>query len=144
MPCQKSSVHKMVIYVTYCSKSKDSSLRNKKVTVYPFQLYKGKKRIEPFMNACMSSMVNWAILSDKYGIWFPNEKHKWYDKSPNQVTQDELNELMEEFDTKLCMFDEIRFYHKGGRPLHKLYRGILENSRLNDRIKIVNSIKKIM
>ena len=57
--------------------------------------------IQRFMNGCKNKGVNWAIFSDKYGIWFSDDLHEWYDKNPNRVTEDEFNRLVREFDRSL-------------------------------------------
>ena len=37
--------------------------------------------------------VNWAIFSDKYGVWFSNGLHEWYEKNPNKITEEEFNQI---------------------------------------------------
>ncbi len=95
------------------------------------------------MNNCIAKGVDWAIFSDLYGIWFPNIKHKWYDKHPDTVTEKEYRRLLSDFDSRLKKYDEINFYHRGGRSLHKLYQRILDESGLRKRIRIINSVKGI-
>ncbi len=50
--------------------------------------------IQRFINESKNKGVNWAIFSDKYGIWFSEDLHEWYDKNPNKVTEDEFNQLL--------------------------------------------------
>jgi hypothetical protein len=68
--------------------------------------------------------VKWAIFSDKYGVWFSDNLHEWYEKDPNKVTEAEFNQLVNEFNKSLGQFDEIWFYHNPGR-FHKLYKKLL-------------------
>jgi hypothetical protein len=131
------------IYITYCSARKDDKYSANGRPVFPHQLYKGKGRIEPFMNKCMAKGVDWAIFSDKYSVWFPNIRHKWYDKHPDTVTEKEFKKLLSYFDSRLRKYNQIAFYHRGPRPLHGLYRRILKESGLKNRIKVINSVKMI-
>ena len=42
----------------------------------------------------MEGRVKWAIFSDYYGIWFADEKHQWYEKNPDTVTNEEYKKLL--------------------------------------------------
>jgi hypothetical protein len=64
-----------------------------------------------FIARCAAETVPWAIFSDLYGIWFPEERHVWYEKAPNAVTDAEFKGLLADFDAKLTAFDEIWFYY---------------------------------
>jgi hypothetical protein len=57
----------------------------------------------------------WAIFSDKYGVWFPREKHAWYKKDPDTVSEEEFEQLASNLAEKLADFSEIWFYHNPGR-----------------------------
>lgn len=114
----------MRIYLTHCCASKNERLRGTDTGVTPDILYTSS-RTQKFMNRCKEKRVNWAILSDKYGIWFPNEEHIWYEKHPKTVTATELDSLIGDFERKLEHYDEIYFYYHPGR-FHKLYRQLLE------------------
>ncbi|HZD36815.1 MAG TPA: hypothetical protein VE130_16540 [Nitrososphaeraceae archaeon] len=46
--------------------------------VTPDRLYTATPT-QRFMNECKNKGVNWAILSDKYGIWFSQDLHEWYE-----------------------------------------------------------------
>ncbi len=70
------------IYLTHCSARKDDTLKETGTGVTPDMLYKSAP-IRRFMKSCKSNRVNWAIFSDKYGIWFANDKHTWYEKDPD-------------------------------------------------------------
>jgi len=137
----------MRIYITYCSREKDDkddSLKNTGKDVTPDKLYANKHRIQPFMRTCINKKIDWAIFSDKYGVWFPKEKHEWYDKPPDCVTEEEFKNLLKDFDSKLQSFDEIWFYYKCYRRLHSLYKRLLQETSLKNRITEFHTIKNIV
>jgi len=41
----------------------------------------------------------------------PHEKHEWYDKHPDTVTDEEEENLVRNFEEKLSSYDEIWFYY---------------------------------
>ena len=133
----------MKIYITYCSGKKDDSLKGKGIEVTPDRLYLSKRRIQPFISACKSKGVNWAIFSDLYGIWFPEEKHAWYEKSPDEVSETEFKDLLSDFDEKLSEYEEICFYRPSPVMFHSLYKRLLKESKMNERIKIISSFSQI-
>lgn len=75
----------MIIYLTHCSAEKDNALRGTGMTTTPNRLYKAPG-IQAFMQHCSDKGVEWAILSDRYGVWLPTVKHEWYEKHPDTVT----------------------------------------------------------
>jgi len=129
------------IYLTHCSAKKDDSLRGSGKRVTPDKLYKSTP-IQRFMNECKRKGVEWAIFSDKYGIVFLNQEIEWYDKHPSKVTDEEFKELLKDFDQKLAAYYEIWFYHNPGR-FHPLYKRLLNESKLRDRIKLFTHLKEI-
>ena len=86
--------------------------------------------------------VNWAIFSDKYGVWHSTEKHKWYEKDPDKITDSEFKELVNNFDNSMRSFEEIWFYHNPGR-FHRLYRKLIETSSLKDKIRLFTHLQEI-
>jgi len=132
----------MRIYITHCSAKKDYSLKNSGVKVTPDKLYTATP-IQRFMRKCKKKNVNWTIFSDLYGIWFPNIKHKWYEKDPDTVTEQEFKNLVNDFDKKLQDYDEIWFYYNPGR-FHHLYKRLLQETKLKDRIKLFTHLRKIV
>jgi hypothetical protein len=70
-----------IIYLTHCSAKKNPSLRSVNKRVTPDNLYTATPT-QRFMERCIMSRVNWAIFSDKYGIWFSYERNAWYEKNP--------------------------------------------------------------
>jgi hypothetical protein len=78
------------------------------------------------MKTCIDNKVDWAIFSDKYGIWSKNDRRRWYEKPPDSVTNNEFNKLVIDFETKLENYDEIWFYYNPGR-FHKVYRKLLNS-----------------
>jgi hypothetical protein len=75
------------------------------------------------MKQCIERDVVWAIFSDEFDIVFPNWEIPWYDKSPDNVTEDEYPELLNNFMAKLSRYDEIWFYHNPGR-FHPRLKGL--------------------
>jgi hypothetical protein len=122
----------MRIYITHCSAKKDDSLQNIGRRVTPDKLYKATPT-QCFMNKCKEKNVNWVIFSDLYGVWFPNVEHEWYEKDPDTITEQEFNNLVEDFDQQLQNYDEIWFYYNPGR-FHPLYERLLQKTKLKARI----------
>jgi hypothetical protein len=117
-------------------------------------LKRNLKKVEPivlytatptqrFMQKCKTTGVNWAIFSDKYGIWKFTEKHSWYEKNPNKVSNEEFETLIKNFDESLKNYDEIWFYYNPGR-FHPLYKKLIKTSSLKNRIKLFTHIKEIV
>jgi len=129
------------IYLTHCSKKKDDSLKGTDKKVTPDRLYTATP-IQRFIKRCKEKGVEWAIFSDKYGVVFPDQKIEWYDKPPNKVTEQEFRRLLNDFDQKLAPYDEIWFYHNPGR-FHPLYRRLLTETKLRDRIRLFTHLKDI-
>lgn len=115
-----------IIYVTHCTSIKNKSLEQTSKKVYPYELYTGEK-IGRFMNRCKVQRVNWAIFSDKYGVWLKNEKHPYYEKHPSTVTPEEFERLVDSSEKKLRRFDVVYFYgnHKS-HYFHSLYKKIIK------------------
>jgi len=131
----------MRIYVTYCSAKKDNSLKDAGEEVTPDKLYTST-RIQRFIKRCKEKNVQWAIFSDKYGVWFPYEKHKWYDKHPNTVSEEEFKRLVRDFEKKLRDYDEIYFYYNPGR-FHSLYKRLLKEVKVKNKVILFSHIDEI-
>ena len=131
----------MRIYVTHCSAKKDKTLKHSGKKVTPDRLYTAAP-LQRFMNRCNEKKVQWAIFSDKYGICFPHEKHGWYEKNPNTVSEQEFKILVRDFEEKLGNYDEIYFYHNPGR-FHSLYRRLLEQAKVTSRIILFSHLAEI-
>ena len=129
------------IYLTHCSKKKDDSLKGTDKKVTPDRLYTATP-IQRFIKRCKEKGVEWAIFSDKYGVVFPDQKIEWYDKPPSKVTEQEFRRLLNDFDQKLAPYDEIWFYHNPGR-FHSLYKRLLTETKLRDRIRLFTHLKDI-
>lgn len=98
----------------------------------PDKLYTST-RIQRFMRRCKDAGVEWAIFSDKYGVWFPHVRRRWYEKPPDEVTFAEFKKLVRDFDRALQDYDEIYFYHNPGR-FGTLYRCLLCQTKLKERV----------
>ena len=131
----------MRIYITHCTGIKDDSLMSSDKMVAPETLYVSALT-QRFMRRCKSTQVKWAIFSDQYGIWFPEVKHKWYEKHPDSVTDEEFAELLSGFDKNLEEFSEIWFYNHPSW-FHSLYQRIIRESTLNQRIRTFSHLKDI-
>lgn len=102
------------IYITHCSAKKNPIFKNTVSKATPDKLYAATP-IQRFINQCRNREVSWGIFSDKYGVWFPDIRHEWYEKNPDKVTEEEFNRLVDGFNKVLNQFDEIYFYHNPGR-----------------------------
>lgn len=129
------------IYLTHCSAKKNDSLKGTGRKVTPDKLYTATP-IQKFMNKCKEKGVKWAIFSDEHGVIFPNEEIEWYDKHPSKVTEQEFKKLLNDFDQKLAVYDEIWFYYNP-RRFHPLYRRLLSETKLKDRVRLFTHIEGI-
>lgn len=130
-----------VIYLTHCSAKKDTELKGTDEKVTPDQLYTATPT-QRFIDKCKEEGVDWAIFSDKHGVWFPDEEHGWYEKHPKAVTDQEFTALKENFDSRLRDYGTILFYHNPGR-FHRLYKQLLEEVELSDRVELFSHKSKI-
>jgi len=131
----------MRIYITHCSAKKDVSLKNTGDEATPDRLYTATP-IQRFISKCKEKEVQWAIFSDKYGVWFPYEKHKWYEKDPDTVSESEFRELLKNFQEKLDDYGEICFYHNPGR-FHPLYKRLVNEAKAKGRIIMFTHLSEI-
>jgi hypothetical protein len=118
-----------------------SITKETKEAVTPDLLYTAKPT-QRFMGRCKARGVRWAIFSDLYGVWFPEIRHKWYEKDPNRVRDVEFSGLLRDFDEHLGGYSEICFYHNPGR-FHPLYDRLLNQSVLKNRIKRITHLSEI-
>ena len=122
------------VFFTFCSAKKNDSLCDSGLAVSPDVLYTSR-RVRHFMARCKARKVPWAIFSDKYGVWFPQMKHTWYEMSPDEPLP-QFRHLLADFDEKMKDFDIIHFCPgAGGHRVHRLYRKLVRESRWNDRIR---------
>lgn len=61
------------LYVTYCCPPKNPGLNT------PDKMYVNPRRIQPFIEQCQRKGRHWAILSPKYGLFFPEQERSDYD-----------------------------------------------------------------
>lgn len=124
----------MRIYLTHCSKEKSAVAKASGKPLPPDELYT-EEGIRMFMQTCMHKGVNWAILSDKYGVFFPIEKHEYYEKPPASVTPEEERAIIEQFNQRLTGYDEIWFFVRP-ETIHPFYERVLKGSELSTRIHL--------
>ena len=129
------------IYLTHCSAKKSNHLRLSGEKTTPEKLYTALPT-QRFINRCKEKNVDWAIFSDKYGIWFPFEEHTWYDKNPSTVNGREFEGLVNNFNYKLGNYNAIYFYRNPGR-FHRLYRKLLNNIEAKDKIVLISHLREI-
>lgn len=117
------------LYITHCTYRKNPRLKDTREKVSPDKLYIGDK-ITRFINRCKSQEVEWAIFSDLYGIWFPHERHVYYEKHPNEVSDKEFNKLLDDSEKKLKKYEKVYFYgnHKS-HYFHRLYKKLITQLR---------------
>jgi len=107
------------LFVTYCSSSKSSSTQE---LFTPEELYQGT-RITGFIRANKKVDSSWAILSDKYGLFFPDDQRPYYELHPNDVSPIEEQLLFNRTLDQLRTFDRVWFYGaENWNRVHKLYR----------------------
>ena len=123
------------IYVTHCSGEKDDSLKGTGRAVAPDELYTSS-RFRRFVRACREVGAAWAVVSDRWGVWFPDERREWYE------SESEFRALVGSFDSRLAGFDRIYFYHEPGRH-HPLYRRVAQASRLRARVEFFTEISEV-
>jgi|GEM_PF-2534711 len=70
----------MKLYVTHCGRDKNSGM------LAPQKMYKSS-RIQRFVKLCESHSHPWAILSAKYGLFFPDERKPDYNVTLNRRQQ---------------------------------------------------------
>jgi hypothetical protein len=131
----------MRIYLTHCSKEKSLKAKETGEEMTPDQLYTDPG-IQQFMQQCMKLNVNWAILSDYFGIFLPEERHEYYEKKPDTVTKDEEHVILKEFERKMYVFDEIWFFIRPA-TFHPFYEKVLKNNSLSGRVKIFEDLNLI-
>jgi hypothetical protein len=130
-----------LIYLTHCSHKKEARCKQSREAVPPDVLYTARPT-QRFMQRCKNKNVRWAIFSDKYGVWFPEVRHEWYEKDPNTVTEAEFVALLGDFDEKLNAYPQICFYHNPGR-FHPIYGRLLLQSALAGRVKKITHLREI-
>jgi hypothetical protein len=115
------------LHLTYCSAKKRDELKNSREKVAPDALYTSA-RIQKFVAKCREEGVPWAIFSDKFGVWLADERHEWYEKPPDSVTEAEFSALISDAARKLSPFSEVIF-HVDEQTFHPLYRKLVEKLR---------------
>jgi hypothetical protein len=131
----------MRIYLTHCSKEKALAAKTSGLPLPPDELYT-EEGIQLFMQTCAQKGVDWAILSDNYGIFFPAEKHVYYEKPPATVTSGEEAAIIAQFNDRLKDYDEIWFFVRPA-TFHPFYENVLKRSELAARVHLFQDISEI-
>ena len=131
----------MRVYLTHCSKDKSPQAKASGEKLPPDQLYTDAG-LQEFIAACKSAGVAWAILSDQYGVFSPDETHEYYEKPPASVTSEEENVIRGQFTQRLAEYGEIWFYTRPN-TFHPFYQRVLTQSFLSDRIHLFTDLGEI-
>jgi hypothetical protein len=131
----------MRIYLTHCSKEKSIFAKASGKPIPPDELYT-EEGIRDFMQSCKLNGVDWAILSDHYGVFFPFEKYAYYEKPPASVTPEEEAAIIVQFNERLKDYDEIWFYVRPA-TFHPFYERVLKGSDLAARVHLFQILEKI-
>ncbi|XGV94486.1 MAG: hypothetical protein ACAF41_17230 [Leptolyngbya sp. BL-A-14] len=131
----------MKIYLTHCSAEKDNALKGTNIATTPDKLYTNPE-LQAFMQRCLHQRVAWAILSDRYGVWFPDVKHEWYEKHPATVTELEAQQIVAQFDRDLQGYDEIYFF-VWAETFHPFYQTVLSATKLAGRVTQFSDLQMI-
>ena len=115
------------LYFTHCCFKKDDKLKGTNKKVSPQALYKSSKT-QGFMKRCEEEGVEWAIFSDKYAFVFLSDRIEWYDKHPNDVTEEEKKQLFDKAFKTLKNYHCSYFYYNPGR-VHPLYLELVNEVR---------------
>jgi hypothetical protein len=126
------------LYVTYCSASKRLVEEGS-----PEELY-DSPRITNFIAWCEAKHFNWAILSAKYGLFFPSEVHKNYNVTfktvaykcrivendeplPDAESKERLSQLLHQIRRRLLQdkTERIFFFYDPPLQRRKCYLSIL-------------------
>lgn len=92
------------LYVTRCC-----SIKTSLPEAIPKEFYLSDI-VQRFIKFCISNNLNYAILSDLYGIHFKDEKLKTYDIHPSSLTDAQFIHLGELIKNKCSGIDTI-YYH---------------------------------
>ncbi len=131
----------MIIYLTHCSKDKSLQAKESGGRLPPDKLYTDPGLLA-FIQRCRQTESHWAILSDKFGVFFPWESHEYYEKPPASVTQDEENAIMNDLHTRLSEYGEIRFFIRR-ETFHPFYERVLMKGELAGRVIFFEDLEQI-
>ena len=131
----------MRIYLTHCSKDKSPQAKISGDKLPPDLLYTDAG-LQGFLTACKLKGVAWAILSDQYGVFSPDETHEYYEKPPASVTPEEKIILIDQLNLRLKHYDDIWFYVRPA-TFHPLYERILKQSTLSARVQLFSDLGEV-
>lgn len=129
-----------ILYITHCCKKKNE-INSKTI---PEKLYSATY-LQRFVKRCKEVDVEWGILSDKYGIVFPNQKIKCYELSPSYLleNQNKARKLIKRIIQQLDGFDVVVFYHNPGR-FHPFYKYLVrELQKRSIKLKLISHLSQI-
>ena len=127
------------IYITYCSKQKCICKSDDSKLLAPSELYISS-RVQNFIHFCKKQKYTWAIFSDYYGIVFENEKIKWYDKSPERVTEKDYDGLLENSLYKLKNYENVFFYYSI-ESFHPIYKRLVKDLKGSKNIMLIDRLE---
>lgn len=129
------------VYLTHCSAEKDPELKGSGKSATPDDLYTNFG-IQRFMTKCKERGVSWGVLSDLYGVFRSDEHQAWYEKHPDTVTQQEEDNVIQDFDRKLSDYDEIWFYIRP-ESFHPFYARVLKRTMLANKVRTFEDLESI-
>jgi hypothetical protein len=129
------------IYLSHCAKDKSPLAKTTGAKMTPDKLYTDVG-LMAFMETCKKAGMDWAILSDRYGIYFAYDEHEYYEKHPDTVTEEEEKQITRSFEEKLTGFDEIWFYIRPA-TFHPFYERVISTNSLSMRVKFFESLAQI-
>lgn len=124
------------IFCTYCSRRKNSLAKITGTKVSPRELYTSP-RVLAFIDYCEFRHFEWAIFSDLYGVVFRDDKLQWYDKNPDDVSNKDFVELLEQTIQRLKPYKMIKFYYEES-TFHPLYRKLIDDLSNNYQVELLN------
>lgn len=130
----------MKVYLTHCCAKKNELARTTGIAMPPEEMYI-EPDIQKFFSYCLSHKLAFGVLSDLYGIWLSPEKKRWYEKSPDTVTDVEKAEILRIFDHELSRFSEIIFLIRP-ESFHPFYDFVLSHSKHTNRIRRITELKE--
>lgn len=131
----------MRIYLTHCSREKLPAAKRDGLEYPPDELYTDPG-LQAFIARCRERGQAWAILSDRYGVFFPQEKHPYYEKPPADVTAAEEAEITRGFHAQLSEYDQIWFFTRS-ETFHSFYERVARNGALAGRVVVFDNLERI-
>ena len=129
------------IYLSHCSKDKSAQAKATGEKMTPDRLYTDPDLVR-FMSRCKEAGLEWAILSDRYGLFRAQDRHAYYEKPPDTVSEDEEAQIAEDLRKGLSQFDTVWFYVRKA-SFHPFYERVLQKSGVIGKVKFFSDLTQI-